>query len=191
LIVPVDPPPQRWIEILDPTSGNRVVTVIEIFSPTNKDPLRGRAQYLQKQKDYLEGGINLVEIDLLLSGQSTAAFDPAVFEERTPPHYLVCVRRATTPTRAELYTISLRQRLPRVRIPLRPDDDDVSLDLQAVVTECYDKGRYDRLDYTRELPSRCLSGDDAAWIERLVAEAKPPPAEADAGSTTERGGPME
>src|SRR5207249_3313977 len=62
--------------------------------------------------------------------------------------YMVCVRRATVRSKAEVYPIPLSQKLPTVKVPLRPTDADVPLDLQALVEQCYHKGRYEvDLDY--------------------------------------------
>jgi hypothetical protein len=48
-----------------------------------------------------------------------------------------------------LYLLPLRERLPSIAIPLRPQDRDVVLDLQHVVDEAYERGRYDHTDYRR------------------------------------------
>ena len=61
--------------------------------------------------------------------------------------------RAHRRSRLEVYAFSLRDRLPRCRIPLRPADPDAVLDLPAVFTRCYDVGGYDLLiDYTQAPP---------------------------------------
>lgn len=52
------------LEIVDVGSGNRVVTVIEFLSPTNKLAGPGQALYVQKQKEVLAAGASLAEIDL-------------------------------------------------------------------------------------------------------------------------------
>ena len=44
-----EPAPQGYIEIVDTEAGNRVVTVIELLSPTNKVPGDGQDQYSRKQ----------------------------------------------------------------------------------------------------------------------------------------------
>ena len=50
------------------------MTAIEVLSPTNKTPgVHARTQYLQKQEELLNSRVNLVEIDLLRSGQHTTA----------------------------------------------------------------------------------------------------------------------
>jgi hypothetical protein len=61
----------------------------------------------------------------------------------------------------------LRQRLPRLPIPLRPADRDVVLDLQAVVDTAYDRGRYDDIDYSRPLQPP-LDPADQQWASQLL-----------------------
>ena len=48
---------------------DRVVTVVEILSPTNKAPGSGRTDYIRKREDILASDVNLVEIDLLRGGE--------------------------------------------------------------------------------------------------------------------------
>ena len=45
---------ETYVTILDRQSGLRVVTVIEVVSPTNKHPGPGRKSYLSKQQEVLE-----------------------------------------------------------------------------------------------------------------------------------------
>ena len=64
----------------------------------------------------------------------------------------------------------LRQRLPRLPIPLRPTDKDVVLDLQSIVDTAYDRGRYDDIDYSRPLTPP-LDRADEQWARDLLAAA--------------------
>src|SRR5262249_31000803 len=56
----------------------------------------------------------------------------------------------------ELYPRRLRDRLPRVGIPLAEDDADVWLDLPAVLAQTYEAGSYAERINTR--PGRRASG---------------------------------
>jgi len=60
---------EAYIDIIDVEHGERVVTVIELLSLTNKT-LRneGRALYRAKQAELLASHIHLIEIDLLRAG---------------------------------------------------------------------------------------------------------------------------
>jgi len=71
--LPMEAPPQRRLEIIDSGSGNRIVTVIELLSPVNKNMPTGRAAYQKKQAEYIQGMVNLVEIDLLRCGEFVLA----------------------------------------------------------------------------------------------------------------------
>src|SRR5262245_12632107 len=53
LVVEAEPDPatETFIEIIDRGSGNRVVTVVEFLSPSNKSPGPNRQQYLRKQRE--------------------------------------------------------------------------------------------------------------------------------------------
>lgn len=64
----------------------------------------------------------------------------------------------------------MQDRLPRIRIPLLPEDSDVALDLPVLFTRCYDAARYDLdLDYTHP-PTVALSPSDPAWMENWLRE---------------------
>ena len=158
---------QRLVTIREAT-GERVVTVIEFLSPTNKRPGNGLRSYHEKQADCLATGVNLVEVDLLRGGRRPFPFD---LPGADAADYAVSVWRAARPGRAEFYPVGLRDRLRAFRIPLRPADEDVVLDLQPIVDLAHRNGALHRLDHTRPLDPP-LSADDAAWAEeRLAAHA--------------------
>ena len=71
---------------------------------------------------------------------------------------------------AEVYALPLRERLPKIRIPLREGESDVPLDLQALVEQAYENGRYDDTDYASE-PIPALDPADAAWSDELLKRA--------------------
>jgi hypothetical protein len=162
-----EPITQGFIQIIDSSSGGRVVTVIDFLSPSNKVPGEGQDLYLQKQQELKASRTNLVEIDLTRAGKRVLAVPLA----RVPPShrttYQVCVRRGSKPRHFEVYRFPLGDRLPAIRIPLRETDADVALDLQGLIDQCYRTGRYDRIDYSAELtPS--LDPEDAAWADELL-----------------------
>ena len=63
-----EPVRQGFIEIIDIKSGRRVVTMIEVLSPSNEIPGPGRDLYVKKQEELKAGRVSLVEIDLLRGG---------------------------------------------------------------------------------------------------------------------------
>ena len=122
----------------------------------------------------LESAAHLVEIDLLRRGTHVvAAPSELVAEQCAAWDYLVCVRRAPARYRFEVYPVTVRTRLPRIRIPLKTPDPDIVLDLPAVFARCYDSGGYgDFVDYRTD-PLAPLTPDDAAWADALPRSAGP------------------
>jgi hypothetical protein len=163
-----EPATEGYIEIIDVGSGNRVVTVFELLSDSNKQPGEGRDLYRKKQRECLQGGVSLVEIDLLRAGSRVLAVPPA----RIPPShrttYQVCVTRGCRPRSYEVYRAPLREPLPVIRVPLRPADADVPLNLQALIDRCYHHGRYDDIDY-RAAPNPPLEPAEAAWADEWLS----------------------
>ncbi|HDQ73567.1 MAG TPA: DUF4058 family protein [Chloroflexi bacterium] len=171
LIVRLDPAEYRepYVEIVH-TAGDEVVTVIEMLSPANKASGPGRDLYRRKQAQILDSPVNLIEIDLLSTGQPTVALPIEVVAGLPAHRYLIGVRRAAQPDQAEVYPIPLSRRLPAVNVPLREPDPDVVLDLQALFTRCYDNGGYgDLIDYRQPPPiAPMLEPEEAAWIDGLL-----------------------
>lgn len=163
------PRKDRHIVILDTSSGNRVVTAIELLSPSNKLPGPDRLAYLRKQQAYLDGGINLVEIDLVRAGRFSLTADEDSIPELVQSTYRVCVRRASKPGLADLYRISLKDPLPVVSIPLRAEDADV-LNLQSLIHQFYIDGRYWKIDYTRD-PNPAFEPAEREWVYELLRAA--------------------
>jgi hypothetical protein len=172
-----EPLTEGFIEIIDVGSGNRVVTIIEVLSSSNKMPGDGMQEYQRQQREIVQSATNLVEINLLRAGRHVLAFPLENLFTAYHTPYMVCVRRATVRSKAEIYPIPLSQKLPTVKIPLRPADADVPLDLQALIEQCYRKGRYEvDLDYRRD-PDPPLTGADASWTVELLRSKGLRPAE--------------
>lgn len=165
-----EPEVDRRVEIIDLSSGGQVVSVIEVLSPSNKLPGRAREAYEAKQREFIWAGVNLVEIDLVRQGRWIFSVNEGALlgRERTP--YMVCVFRAMRSGMREFYPLPLREALPRIAIPLRPGDRDVALDLQQVIEQAYEAGRYHRTDYHRALDPP-LPAEDAAWVADLLGKA--------------------
>lgn len=161
-----EPITEGFIKITDATS-DKVVTVIEILSLTNKLSGEGQQLYRQKQKELNAAGISLVEIDLLRSGGHVLNVPSRRISEAYRTPYRVCVRRGWRPRRVEFYRAPIEKRLPKVQIPLRETDQDVPLDLQSLIELCYRNGRYDRTDYTVE-PDPPFDAATAAWANELL-----------------------
>jgi hypothetical protein len=159
----------RYLQIVD-SADNRVVTVIEILSPSNKTTGADGENYRAKRLQYLAGRVNLVEIDLLRAGERAPLGEPP------PPasDYYVLVSRAEMFPEAELWPFSVRDALPRVPVPLDTQAREATLDLRACIDRVYDEGRYHHsIDYTRPLTPP-LTEPDAAWARELLANRARP-----------------
>jgi hypothetical protein len=147
-------------------ASNALVTIIEVMSPTNKiRGSRGRVSFMEKRRDTLASEVHWVEIDLLRAG------DPSLTRPAFRPcDYRILVSRAGERARAKYWPVSVRQALPTIGIPLRGQDPDAPLDLNAVLGAAYDHGAYDlSVDYGGE-PEPPLDAGDVAWADALLRE---------------------
>jgi hypothetical protein len=159
----------RYMRIID-QRNRRVVTVIELLSPSNKDPGQDRDDYLGKRNEYLATGTNLVEIDLLRGGARLPLGEP----HPGPADYYVLVSRAADFPKAGVWAFSVRDPFPEIPVPLNPEDESVKLDLKGCLDRAYDEGRYHlEVDYTRP-PLPPLRGPDADWARQLLANRPRP-----------------
>jgi len=165
-----EPTTQGCIEIIDIKSGRRVVTVIEFLSPSNKAPGPGRDLYVKRQEALKNDQVSLVEIDLLRAGISILSAGNDRVPLRVPTHFTTCVSPGWFPFEVGISMIPLRGRLPAIQIPLRQSDTPATLDLQALINQAYEDGRYgDDINY-HEDPDPPLARSDALWANRLLRE---------------------
>jgi hypothetical protein len=166
-----EPATETFIQILDPKSGNRLVTVIEVLSLANKLPGKGQRDYRRKQSELQEHRVNLVEIDLLRRGNRVLLLPFTRIPRHVRTTYQACVWRASKPDQCEVYRAPLRSPLPTIRIPLRSKDKDIRLDLQAIIDLAYRKGRYRAsIDYD-DSPDPPLPPTEAKWARAVVKKA--------------------
>lgn len=160
-----------YVEVRSLAQDQRVVTTIDVLSPSNKRAgSEGRELYLRKQKALLQSETHLMEIDLLRSGEHTVAVPPWKLETLGKRDYLVLLHRYTERWDFYARSIRVRDRLPRLDVPLLPGDPDIVLDLQNCFDLTYDNGPYRKsVDYTREMPTP-LGADDAEWADALLRE---------------------
>lgn len=167
--IPSEQPVQRYVEIIDTTDGNRVVTAIELLSPANNTGNAGREQYRRKQLEYIAAGVNLVEIDLIRAGKFNLAIPEDQWPKRQQAPYKICIRRVSEQIYASCVGVSLREKLPVIPIPLRPRDTDATLDLQAILDDCYQDGRYAKTNYN-EPPTPPFDDEDVTWARERIKE---------------------
>ena len=163
--ITMPPPGQKdtFLEIRD-RLRNRVISVIEIFSPNVKRPGKDRQKYLVKREEYLRSEAHLIEIDLLRGGT------PMPLEGDIESDYRVVLSRVEQRPTVGVWPVSLREPLPTIPVPLAGSDPDVTLDLQAVFTATFDQGGYEDYIYRGE-PEPPLAGEDAAWAATLLKAA--------------------
>ena len=165
---------ETFIEIVDRQTGQQIVTVIEVVSPANKYPGPGRESYIAKQREVFGSQAHFVEIDLLRAGNHVLAVPEWVARGGNAYDYLICINRAQGQRDVfDLYPRSVRDNLPRIRIPLAGNDPDVPLDLQAAMSQVYEAGSYrDRINYEAGCRPP-LNAGDLAWVDdQLRCELK-------------------
>ena len=165
---------EAFIEIRSVRKDRHLIGVIEVLSPINKYAGEGREAYLKKQQEVLSSSCHLIEIDLLRRGPHTVAVQAfSVMARNGPFNYIVCLHRAGLERKFETWPLTLRQRLPRIAVPLVASEPDVILDLQEPLDRVYDLGKYGlQLDYTQAPPAPVLAPADAAWADALLREHK-------------------
>ncbi|HEY3965938.1 MAG TPA: DUF4058 family protein [Planctomycetaceae bacterium] len=191
LIVYREPLKHHFLEVRDSKQGHKLVTLIEILSPSNKRRGSDREAYEKKQRAVLETDANMIELDLLRDGERIYASPQVadlVYQLIPQPDYLVIVNRASLRQERgigyHLFPVGIRDALPSIPIPLRKENCDIVLDLQFVLNRAYDRGPYSRgaIDYA-ELPVPPVRGADATWANELLERAKLIPAQKDNGRT--------
>jgi hypothetical protein len=161
-IVAIDQPTQKFIEIRA-LPDERLVTTIELLSPSNKKPGDDRSAFLAKRTDLLRHGVNVVDIDLLVSGHRLPLLAPI-----PPGDYHAFITNPATYDHCDVYSWSVRDTLPVLTIPLKADEAATSLDLQVAFTHVYDHGRYrQQLRYGKIRPTM-LSEVDLEWAMQRV-----------------------
>ncbi len=158
---------QRRVEVRE--KDGRIVTVIEILSPSNKTD-EGGSDYRRKQRDFIASGVSLVELDFIRGGRHITAVSDELLRFPAPTCHHICVARRGSVSRREIYFCPLRTPLPAIRVPLRPTDRDIPLDLQPLIDRIYQVGRWWLHDFLKA-PEPPVAPEDAEWVaERLRAE---------------------
>jgi hypothetical protein len=157
----IDAVGQSYLEIRDRDS-RKLISVVELLSPSNKYEGSDREQYLAKIRQFLASNVHIVEIDLLRGGPRMR------WHDMPPCDYCVVVSRAERrPKSAGFWPIQLRERLPVIPVPLRQGEPDARLDLQEILNRIYDAAGYHYYVYDGE-PTPALPPDDAAWARQFI-----------------------
>ncbi len=161
---------QYFVEIRD--YDGRLFTVVEFVSPTNKRPGDGLDKYRQKQAECRVCGVSLVEIDLTRAGRRQLLALPVHLPDRARTTYQASVFRSWKPHQVQAWPMPLRHALPSIPVPVTETEAEPKLELQTLVTQAYDNGRYGRVLRYDDPPSPPLSPDDAAWANEVVQRAR-------------------
>lgn len=161
---------EEYVEVRNRADG-KLVTLIEVVSPTNKTTTAGRNAYLEKRREALQQRAAIVEIDLVLQGKPTLTFSRDGLPEYD---YAVTVTRSTAPDRYEIYTSTLQKKLPKFKVPLASDDRDALLDLQPTFSRAYELGSFQsQIDYKSAPPPDVpLSEANAEYLDTLLKAQK-------------------
>ncbi|MGL6095596.1 MAG: DUF4058 family protein [Fimbriiglobus sp.] len=144
--------------------GRRVLTVLEILSPSNKRPGPDRDAYLGKRREYFAARANVVEIDLLRDGDRLPMGRPR------PPttDYYVMVSTADSYPAARVWPFTVRDPFPQIPVPLSADIAPVPLDLRACLDLAYEGGGFQK-KLVYDVPANPpLRDPDAEWAVGLL-----------------------
>src|SRR5205823_3582967 len=167
---------ENFIDIYELKPERRLVTSIEVLSPSNKRRgSKGWNRYLRKRQALLLGKANLVEIDLLRGGTRMPMLDPLP----NSPYYLLVAREEKAP-RCRVWPAFFDRPLPPIPVPLSRPDPDIPLALQPLIETICQRGRYEEdIDYAKPLVPP-LRPEEVAWLKQQLRSgappAKPPPA---------------
>jgi hypothetical protein len=155
---------ENFIEIYEAGPELRLVTCIEVLSPSNKRPgTEGWEQYMRKRNSLLLGEAHLVEIDLLRGGRRMPMVEPWP----KGPYYLLVGRQNRSPF-CRVWPVDYRHPLPKIPVPLSSPDPDIPLSLQPMIDAVFERSRYaQRIDYTKPLTPP-LGAKEAAWLRRQL-----------------------
>lgn len=165
-----EPVYEGFVEIRTTGDREELVAVIELLSPTNKEANSiGREEYRRKPREVLASTAHLIEIDLLRAGEHTIAVRRDVVASGVHAwDYLACLHRAGRRWEYEVWPFTVRDRMPRISVPLTEGWADAVLDLQPLFDRAYDAGPYRRRVSYRAEPVPPLRGEDAAWSDALL-----------------------
>lgn len=155
---------EGYLEIRE-VGTEEVITSIEILSPANKRAGKGRQVYEKKRLQVLGSSTHLVEIDLLRAGEPLPFYGNNISSQ-----YRILITRGNCRPNADLYAFNLQEVIPAFPLPLRAEDTEPVIDLQALLNEIYEIASYDLvMDYSRgSVPP--LSESDVAWADVLLKE---------------------
>jgi len=161
---------EGYLEIHEVPNG-RLVTSLELLSPTNKQPGAGRESYLAKQWRLYGQGVHLVELDFLRGGLNTVLAAAERLASLGPFHYLAGIYRAYEPLKYEAIPWAVRDPFPTIPVPLDEGVPEVALNLGEVFRRTWATGAFHRLLPYESEPRPPLAPGDAEWADGLLRAA--------------------
>ena len=155
---------ETFLEIRQIDPESKLVTGIEVLSPSNKWPdTKGWRLYNRKRRAFLSGYANFVEIDLLRGGRRM----PMTGRWPDSPYYLLTSYKKRR-QRCYVWPAYSTEPLPALTVPLLAPDSDLSVPLQPLVDAIFARSRYQRdIDYRRPLTPP-LSPDEQAFLDERL-----------------------
>jgi hypothetical protein len=158
---------ERFLEVRQ-VASHAVIAAVEVLSPKNKRG-DGRISYLKKRQAIFESRTHLIELDLLRAYQPMPMLGMSWLGD-----YRILVSDAAQRPNADLYGFNLRDRIPRFPLPLQPDDQPLTVDLQPLLQTVYDEGNFDlRINYNEPVPEPALSESDQTWVQQCLEDYQP------------------
>lgn len=159
----------RFLKIVDPKK-HRVVTVVEILSPSNKAPGPKREAYLMKRNEYFANGVNVIEVDFLRSGPRM----PWEGQENLEADYYILVCRASDFPRAGIWPLTVRDPLPTIPVPLDSGMEEPWLSLKECFDRAFGGSRHETEINYHSPPAPPLREPEATWARALISEKVKP-----------------
>ncbi len=160
---------ETFIEIYQSEPELRLVTTLEVLSPSNKRKgTEGWDLYLRKRQAQLLGAANLVEIDLLRGGQRMPMLDPWPGS----PYTLLVSRMHSISHRCRVWPAFSLRPLPIIPVPLDRPDADVPLNLQPMIETVYAQSRYAMsINYSKP-PTLPMNAEEIAWMQQHLPQPR-------------------
>lgn len=154
---------ERYLEVRH-LESQKIITSMELISPSNKIRGKGKDEYEEKRKKVLASYTHFIEIDLTRAGEVL----PMKLHNGSVGDYRVIVSRAQRRPRADVYAFQLRQPIPSFPVPLLQEDPEPIVPLNQLVHELYDRAGYDMaIDYSQPLDPP-LAQEDQQWANALI-----------------------
>ena len=136
--------------------SGRDITIVEVLGPERKKAGHVRKHYLWKRNELFVSH-NLIEIDLLREGERLPLGDSSLARH----DYSIMVSDKAMFPKLKLWTLSVRDTIPPIPVPLDYFEDAVTLNVQKCIDRSFDEGAFVRKRIDRQpLP---LAEPDAAW----------------------------